>query len=115
MHVDPPVDPSSDWSTCAGQLSYLVKDLESCESLLQEVRNADCPDIERFLSNVEDLTKHICLTSNLKEISKNAKRVLDSMKQNKLDVDPSVCEAACLPSPDPGQRGEIKTDEERRS
>ena len=112
MHVDPPVDPSSDWSTCAGQLSYLVKDLESCESLLQEVRNEDCPDIERFLSNVEDLTKHICLTS--KEISKNAKRVLDSMKQNKLDVDPSVCEASCLPSPDPGQRGEIKTDEERK-
>ena len=112
MHVDPPVDPSSDRSTCAGQLSYLVKDLESCESLLQEVRNEDCPDIERFLSNVEDLTKHICLAS--KEISKNAKRVLDSMKQNKLDVDPSVCEASCLPSPDPGQRGEIKTDEERK-
>ena len=109
MHVDPPVDPSSDW---AGQLSYLVKDLESCESLLQEVRNEDCPDIERLLSNIEDLTKHICLTS--KEISKNAKRVLDSMKQNKLDVDPSVCEASCLPSPDPGQRGEIKTDEERK-
>ena len=36
------------------------------------------------------------------------------MKQNKLDVDPSVCEASCLPSPDPGQRGEIKTDEERK-
>ena len=79
---------------------------------MQEVRNEDCPDIERFLSNVEDLTKHISLTS--KEISKNAKRVLDSMKQNKLDVDPSVCEASCLPSPDPGQRGEIKTEEERK-
>lgn len=100
------------WSTCAGQLAYLVKDMQQCNSLLETVRGDDCPDLEQFLANVEDLTKHI--SDLAREISNNARKVLNNIKEAKRDVDPTVFDPSMLPPHDPGERGKIKTDDQRK-
>ena len=50
-------DPAIDWAACAGHLAHLTLDLQRCNSLLDDVKCTDCPDLEQFLTNVDDLSQ----------------------------------------------------------
>ena len=57
-------DGSPDWLTCAGELSFLVENLKVASNLLEEVKGDNCPLIEVFLTNAEEIFRNILRTAN---------------------------------------------------
>ncbi|KAJ8019083.1 Zinc finger MYM-type protein 1 [Holothuria leucospilota] len=102
-----------DWLDCAGQLSHLAADFKVVQTLLDGVRGESCPLVETFLTNVKEITSQI--TEKSQSLHDNAEIVLNNFKEKKKMVDDACPEVVHkVPPHDPGERGEIKHDSERK-
>ena len=104
---------NDNWLACAGELSYLVEDLRRASDLVEEVKGDNCPVIETFLINAEELAQRICKNAN--KIWRLSSALLRDIRENKKDlVSSAEANAASVPSHDPSERCNVKTSAEKK-
>ena len=104
---------NDNWLTCAGELSYLVEDLRRASDLVEEVKGDNCPVVETFLINAEELAQRICKNAN--KIWRLSNALLRDIRENKKDlVSSAEANVASVPSHDPSERCNVKTSAEKK-
>ena len=100
------------WLTCAGELSYLVKDLKNASDLVDKAKSDTCPAVEIFLVNVEEITQRIC--KNGSKIRKISSALLTEMEEEKASALIEEEIVVSVPCHDPAERCKVSSLTEKK-